>query len=185
MSILIQYIMLSCIAGVLPTNEETLSCKYGSLKLVRTPLNVKSRKYQGVFVSLRGHFNSPEPKSRVSCCHSTPSVVRPSVCPSGVRYLASVNFSHFRLLLQNRLMDLMKRGRDEVLMVPYKRCCFSARSAEGRIQGGAKIGHRGSPSSSDRKATATNRMHSNDLEGCGKKCCYFSFHFKVKFLTPF
>ena len=27
-------------------------------------------------------------------------------------------------------------------------------------------------SSSDRKATATNRMHSNDLEACGKKCCY-------------
>ena len=47
----------------------------------------------------------------------------------------------------------------------------------GRIQGGAKIGHGGpllqETSSSDRKATATNRMHSNDLEACGKKCCYF------------
>ena len=32
-------------------------------------------------------------------------------------------------------------------MVPYKCCCFSARSAKGRIQGGAKIGHGGSPSS--------------------------------------
>ena len=41
---------------------------------------------------------------------------------------------------------LMKLGRDEVLMVPYKRCCFSTRSAQGRIQGGAKIGHGGSPS---------------------------------------
>ena len=52
-------------------------------------------------------------------------------------------------------------------MVPYKCCCFSAKSAQGRIQGGAKIGHRGplqETSSSDRKATATNRMHSNDLE---------------------
>ena len=40
-----------------------------------------------------------------------------------------------------------KLGRDEVIMVPYKCCCFSARSVQGRIQGGAKIGHRGSPSS--------------------------------------
>ena len=62
----------------------------------------------------------------------------------------------------------MKLGRDEVLMVPYKCCCFSARSAQGWIQGGAKIGHGGpllqETSSSDRKATATNQMHSNDLE---------------------
>ena len=42
-----------------------------------------------------------------------------------------------------------KLGRDEVLMVPYKCCCFSARSPQGRIQGGAKIGHAGSPSSTN------------------------------------
>ena len=41
----------------------------------------------------------------------------------------------------------MKLGRDEVLMVPYKCYCFSARSVKGRIQGGAKIGHGESPSS--------------------------------------
>ena len=40
-------------------------------------------------------------------------------------------------------------------------------------------------SSSDRKATATNRMHSSDLETCWKKYCYFWFHWEVKFLTPF
>ena len=83
----------------------------------------------------------------------------------------------------------MKLGRDEVLKVPYKCCCFSARSVQGRIQGGAKIG-KGGPllqetSSSDRKATATNRMHSSDLKTCGKKCCYFWFHFEVKFLRVF
>ena len=38
---------------------------------------------------------------------------------------------------------------------------------------------------SDWKATATNQMHSNDLESCGKKCCYFLFHSEVKFLTRF
>ena len=42
-------------------------------------------------------FSSPEPKAQVSYCHSAPSVVRPSS--------SSVYFSHFQLLLQNRLMD--------------------------------------------------------------------------------
>ena len=83
----------------------------------------------------------------------------------------------------------MKLGRDEVLMAPYKCCCFAARSAQGRIQVGAKIGQGGpllqETSSSDRKATATNQMHSSDLEACGKKCCYFWFHSEVKFLTRF
>ena len=45
------------------------------------------------------------------------------------------------------------------------------RFCQGRIQGGAKIGQ-GSPlqkySSSDWKATTTNRMQSNDLEACRK-----------------
>ena len=41
-----------------------------------------------------------------------------------------------------------KLGRDKVLMVPYK-CCYSARSVQGWIQGGAKIGHGGSPSSTN------------------------------------
>ena len=40
-------------------------------------------------------------------------------------------------------------------------------------------------SSSDWKATATNQMHSSDLEAFGKKCCYFWFHSEVKFLTRF
>ena len=76
-----------------------------------------------------------------------------------------------------------KLGRDEVLMVHYKCCCFSARSVQGRIQGGAKIVLQ--RTSSDRKATATNRMHSNDIQACGMKFCYFWFHSEVKFLTRF
>ena len=82
-----------------------------------------------------------------------------------------------------------KLGRDEVLMVPYKCCCFSARSAQGWIQGEAKIGHRDPllqrTSSSDWKATAINRMHSNDLEACGMQYWYVWFHSGVKFLTRF
>ena len=138
-------------------------------------------------------FSSPEPKAHVSYCHSAPSVVRPSVVrrpsvrPSSVR--PSVNFHIFNFFSRTAWWILMKLGRDEVLMVPYKCCCFSDRSAQGRIQGGAKL-FTGGPllpesSSSDRKATATNRMDSNDLEACGKKCCYFWFHSEVKFLTRF
>ena len=109
--------------------------------------------------------------------------------PSSVRPSSSVNFHIFNFFSRTAWWILMKLGMHEVLMVPYKCCCFSARSAQGRIQGGAKIGHRGpllqETSSSDQKATATNRMHSNDLEACGKKCCYFWFHSEVKFLTRF
>ena len=80
----------------------------------------------------------------------------------------------------------MKLGRDEVLMVSYKCCCFSVRSAPGRgknmSQGGPLLKK---TSSSDRKATATNQMDRYDLEACGKKFCYFWFHSEVKFLTRF
>ena len=37
--------------------------------------------------------------------------------------------------------------------------------------------------SSDWKATATNRVHSSDLKSWGEKCCYFWFHSEVKFMT--
>ena len=38
-----------------------------------------------------------------------------------------------------------KLGRDEVLMAPHMHYGVSARSTQGRIQGGAKIGHGGVP----------------------------------------
>ena len=125
-------------------------------------------------------FSSPEPKAQVSYCHSTSSVhPRPSV-----------NFYILNFFSRTTGWILMKLSRDKVLMVPNKCCCFSARYAQGQIQGGAKLGYRGGPllqetSSSDRKATATNRMHSNDLESCGKKCCSFWFHSAVKFFYAF
>ena len=67
--------------------------------------------------------------------------------PSSVCRRPSVNFHIFDFFSRTAWWILMKLGRDEVLMVPYKCCCFSARSAQGWIQGGAKIGHGGSPSS--------------------------------------
>ena len=74
-------------------------------------------------------------------------------------------------------------------MTPHICIDFWAKSAQGWIQGGAKIGHGGPlfqrTSSSDRKVTATNRMHRNYPEAFGKKCCYFWFHLEVKFLARF
>ena len=81
-----------------------------------------------------------------------------------------------------------KLGRDEVLMATHMHLGVSERSTKGRIQGGTKIGHGGpllQETSSDRKTTATNRIDSNDLDACGKKCCYFWFQFEVKFFTRF
>ena len=81
-----------------------------------------------------------------------------------------------------------KLGRDKVLMTPHICINSWAKCAQGWIQGGAKIGPGGfllQRTSSDRKATATYWMHSNDLEAFGKKYCYFWFHWKIKFLTRF
>ena len=95
----------------------------------------------------------------------------------------SLNYRIVRLIFT-------KLGRDKVLMTPHICIDFWAKSAQGWIQGRAKIGQGGGPliqrtSSSDWKATATNRIHSNYLEAFGKKCCYFWFHWEVKFLTCF
>ena len=111
------------------------------------------------------------------------SSVRPSV-PYSVR-----QFYIFNFFSRTAWWILMTLGMDEVLKVHYKCCCFSARSAQGRIQGGTRIGHGDillqRTSSSDQEDTGTNRRHSSVLEACGKKCCYFWFHSKVKFLTRF
>ena len=63
---------------------------------------------------------------------------------------------------------------------------YSARSwaDPGRGQNRSRMSPSLKPSS-DWKATATNRKHSNDLEACGKKCCYFWSLSEVKFLTCF
>ena len=82
-----------------------------------------------------------------------------------------------------------KLGRDEVLMARHMHIDVLAIFAQGADQGRGKIGHHGGggsllqKTSSDRKATATNRIHSNDLEACVMKCCCFWFHSVVKFFT--
>ena len=60
------------------------------------------------------HFLAhPEPNARVSFCHSASSVP-----------LSSVNFSHFNFFSRTAWWIFLKLGRDEVLMVPFKCCCF-------------------------------------------------------------
>ena len=52
-----------------------------------------------------------------------------------------------------------------------------------RSRGRSRAGQtRSNTSSSDCKATATNQMHSNDLEACGNKCCYIWFHSEFSLL---
>ena len=79
----------------------------------------------------------------------------------------------------------MKLGMDEVFKVPYKCCRFSARSAQGRIQGGAKIGHGEYPSSKNffRPEGYSNKPNAKQWsKTSGKKCCYFWFYSEVKFV---
>ena len=103
--------------------------------------------------------------------------------PSSVR--PSVNFSHFRLLLQNRWLNLvgMKYSWSLTSVVFFRPDPPGADPGRGQNRSRGPLLQE--TSSSDWKATATNRMHSNDLEACGKKCCYFWFHSEVKFLTRF
>ena len=117
-----------------------------SLYFYARKIKFECHQFPSLFAGVMLLFSSPEPKAQVSYCHSAPSVVRPSVVRLSVRR-PSVNFHIFNFFSRTAWWILMKLGRDEVLMVPYKCCCFSARSAQGRIQGGAKIGQRGSPSS--------------------------------------
>ena len=78
-----------------------------------------------------------------------------------------------------------KLGRDEVLMARHMHKDVLAIFAQGADPGRGKIGHRGGlqKTSSDRKSTATNQIHSNDLEACVMKCCCLWFHSVVKFFT--
>ena len=81
-----------------------------------------------------------------------------------------------------------KLCRDEVLMAWHMKKMFWPYLPRGRTRARQNRSPRGGPllqktSFSDLKATATNRIHSSDLEACVMKCCCFWFHSVVKFLT--
>ena len=60
-----------------------------------------------------------------------------------------------------------KLGRDEVFMLRE-----GSRAMPNRPRGGGG----GGGGVGDRKATATNQIHGNDLEACVMDCCCFWFH---------
>ena len=128
-------------------------------------------------------FRAQEPKAPVTYCDHALSGVRPSVVRRPLDYL------HFRLLLKKRLMDFDETWYGWSTQGPLQVLLFFGQIRPGTDPGRGKIGHGGpllqETSSSDWKATATNRLHSSDLETCGKKCCYFWFHSEVKFLMRF
>ena len=116
-----------------------------------------------------------------------PASVRPSVVRRPLDYL------HFRLLLQNRLMDFDETWFGWSTQGPLQVLLFFGQIRPGADPGRGKNRSWGpllqETSSSDQKATATNRVHSSDLETCGKKCCYFLVPFRSQifdaFLTSF
>ena len=65
-------------------------------------------------------FSSPEPKAQVSYCHSAPSVVRPSVRPSGV------NFHIFDFSSETAERNSTKLDRKQDLNALYQVCVFRA-----------------------------------------------------------
>ena len=70
----------------------------------------------------------------------------------------------------------MKLGRNEVLIILTYFKAFRQDTASGDPGRGPKMSHGGpllKKYSANRKETAPKRMHSNDHEACGKKCCYF------------
>ena len=99
----------------------------------------------------------------------------------------------FSLYYRTAWWIVMKIGGDEVPIAPPSCSGFSARSAQGHIQGGAQIGKRGphlqSTFSSDKKATSTNRMDNSTLKAFWKKYWVFFFllrnPFRGQFFTSF
>ena len=69
-------------------------------------------------------------------------------------------------------------------MVPYK--CFFGHISLGADPGRGKNRSRGSPPlTTFFLRLESYRMHSNNLEACGMKCCFFWFYSEVKLLTVF
>ena len=130
-------------------------------------------------------IRAQEPKAPVTYCDHALSGVCPSVVrPSSVRLFTFSTSSPEPLDGFWWKLVWMKYSRSLTSVV-----VFRPDPSRGGSRAWQKIGHGGpllrETSSSDQKATATNRMHSSDLETCGKKCCYFWFHSEVKFLTRF
>ena len=130
-------------------------------------------------------FRAQEPKAPVTYCDHALSGVRPSVVrPSSVRLFTFSTSSPEPLdgFWWNLVWMKYSRSLTSVVVFRPDPSRGGSRAGQKKVMGGPLLQE---TSSSDRKATATNQMHSSDLETCGKKCCYFWVHSEVKFLTRF
>ena len=132
-------------------------------------------------------FRAQEPKAPVTYCdHALSGVRRPSVVrrPSSIRLFTFSTSSPEPLdgFWWNLVWMKYLRSLTSVVVFRPDPSRGGSRAGQKQVTGGPLLQE---TSSSDRKATATNRMHSSDLETFAKKCCYFWFHSKVKFLTRF
>ena len=130
-------------------------------------------RYIGAQVHVYKVFRAQEPKAPVTYCDHALSVVRPSVRLFTFSTSSPEPLDGF---WWNFVWMKYSRSLTSAVVLPPD-----------PPRGGSRAGQNsswGSPSS-ERKATASNRMHSSDLEAFGKKCCYFWFHSEVKFLTRF
>ena len=105
-----------------------------------------------------------------------------------VRRLSSVKlFTFSSFFSRTARLSLMKLGNDEVLI--FLTIVIVVRSESPR--GGSRMGQKQVTgyvlhnTFSLYPSDTTKQLHSNNLEACGKKCCYFWFHSKIKFLTLF
>ena len=91
--------------------------------------------------------------------------------------------THSQPFLQNRLMDINETWQGRSAHGPLQVLLFFCQIRAGADPGRGKNRSEGVPFFnnffSDRKATATNRMHSNDLDACAMKYCYFWFYSEV------
>ena len=71
-------------------------------------------------------FSSPEPKARVSYCHSAPSLVRLSVRRPSVRRPSGVNFHIFDFSSETAERNSTKLDRKQELNALYQVCVFRA-----------------------------------------------------------
>ena len=94
--------------------------------------------WQSIFL----FFRAQEPKAPVTYCdHALSGVRRPSVVRRPLDYL------HFQLLLQNRLMDFDETWYGWSTQGPLQVLLFFGQIRPGADPGRGKIGHGGSPSS--------------------------------------
>ena len=165
-------------------------CHFKQIKLPWGPEGKFLPHPSPLFATKISLFRAQDPKAPVTYCdHALSGVCLSVICrlSSARRLLDNL---HFQLLLHHRLMDFDETWYGWSTQGPLQVLLFFGQIRPGRIQGGGGKICRGGPllkrtSSSDRKDTATNRMHSSDLEASGKKCCYFWFHSKVNTLTRF